>query len=166
MLKSTLLRYTNYNHWANEILLRLIDKEVDEEKLDKIIVSSFPSLRKTVFHIWDAENIWIKRLNEESLKDWPSKSFNGSFSSAMEKMLLNSKMFNEFVESSGDEELSIPFTYLNTEGKSFSNPIWEAVLHCMNHSTYHRGQVVTILRQLAVENIPSTDYITYTRIRK
>lgn len=166
MLKSTLLRYTNYNYWANETLLKLIEKEVNEEKLDKNLVSSFPSLRKTVFHIWDAEHIWIKRLNGESLLDWPSKSFKGKISSASEKMLLNSKSFIEFIEKNGDEELSIPFTYLNTEGKSFSNPIWEAVLHCMNHSTYHRGQVVTMLRQLAVENIPSTDYIAYTRIRK
>ncbi len=166
MIRSTLLRYTNYNYWANETLVKLIDKSITEEKLDTTIISSFPSLRKTVYHIWDAEHIWIKRLNGESLLDWPSKSFNGKFSSGMDKMLLNSKSFIEFVERSSDEELSIPFTYLNTEGKSFSNPIWEAVLHCMNHSTYHRGQVVTMMRQLAIENIPSTDYITYSRVGK
>jgi uncharacterized damage-inducible protein DinB len=163
MLKNTLLRYSNYNYWANDRLLSLINKEVESEKLDRKIDSSFPSLRKTIYHIWDAESIWLKRLNGESVNDWPSKSFSGDFENARSKMLRNSKAFVEYVENRSEEELSIPFTYSNVEGKSFSNPVWESVLHCFNHSTYHRGQVVTLLRQLKITNIPATDFIAFGR---
>ena len=159
----TILIYTQYNYWANELLLSVIEKEMNDEMLDNIIVSSFPSLRKTVYHLWDAEFIWLKRLTGESLNEWPSKNFTGTFSEAKEKILLNDKSFIEFVRNLNDEKLSNTFTYKNIEGKTFTNPIWESVHHCMNHSTYHRGQIVTMFRQLGLTNIPSTDFITYCR---
>ena len=138
----TRLIYTQYNYWANELLLSVIEKEMTDKMLDKEIISSFPSLRKTVYHLWDAEFIWLKRLTGESLNNWPSKNFTGIFSEAKEKILLNDKSFIEFVGKLNDEKLSDSFTYKNVEGKTFTNPIWESVHHCMNHSTYHRGQVV------------------------
>ena len=159
----TILIYTQYNYWANELLLSVIEKEMNDEMLDNIIVSSFPSLRKTVYHLWHAEFIWLKRLTGESLNEWPSKNFTGAFSEAKEKILLNDKSFIEFVRNLNDEKLSNTFTYKNIEGKTFTNPIWESVHHCMNHSTYHRGQIVTMFRQLGLTNIPSTDFITYCR---
>ena len=36
-------------------------------------------------------------------------------------------------------------------------------LHVFNHSTYHNGQIVTMLRQLKIEKIPATDFIAWTR---
>ena len=161
-----LLKYSQYNKWANDLLISLIEKKINDEALDKIIVSSFPSLRKTVYHIWDAEFIWLKRLAGESLNDWPSKNFNGPFSEAKEKMLLNDSAFIDYIRNLNEEKLSGMFTYKNVEGKTFTNPLWEAILHCMNHSTYHRGQIVTILRQLGIESIPSTDFITFCRVSK
>ena len=165
MLKATLIRYTNYNLWANELLLNVIEKNVSNANFDKEISSSFPSLKKTIYHILDAELIWMKRLNGESLTDWPGKNFSGSLKEAKERILANDKEFINFVDNSSDEELAIPFTYKNIEGKMFSNPVWESILHCMNHSTYHRGQAVTMMRQLGVAELPSTDFITYCRIK-
>ena len=159
----TILIYTQYNYWANELLLSVIERDMNNKMLDKEIISSFPSLRKTAYHLWDAEFIWLKRLTGESLNNWPSKNFNGTFSEAKEKILLNDKLFIEFVEKLNVEKLSELFTYKNVEGKTFTNPMWESVHHCMNHSTYHRGQIVTMLRQLGITNIPSTDFISFCR---
>ena len=155
--------YLAFNYWANKLILDLIEKELNDTELDREIVSSFPSLRKTVYHLWDAEYIWLKRLTGQSLNDWPSKNFNGTFSEAKEKILLNDQSFIDYVENLNDEKILESFTYKNLEGKIFSNPKWESVHHCMNHSTYHRGQIVTMLRQLGVTNIPSTDFISFCR---
>ena len=159
-----LLRYIAYNHWANDIILSLIKTKVTNEQLDKEIISSFPSLRKTIYHIWDAEYLWLRRLNGESLLDWPSKNYNGEFSSACNSILSLDKDFIQYAEKLSAEKAETSLTYKNIEGKTFTNPIWESVLHCMNHSTYHRGQLVTILRQLGVTEIPSTDFISFCRI--
>ncbi|MCW3088046.1 MAG: hypothetical protein JWQ78_1432, partial [Sediminibacterium sp.] len=40
----------------------------------------------------------------------------------------------------------------------------EILLHLFNHGTYHRGQLVTLLRQVGVEEIPRTDYIEFSRL--
>ena len=158
-----LKRYLEYNYWANELILTFTEKKLNDEEREKEIVSSFSSLKKTIYHLWDAEFIWLKRLKGESLNDWPSKNFNGTFSETKEKILLNDQLFIDFVERLNDEKLSESFSYKNIEGKSFSNPRWESVHHCMNHSTYHRGQIVTMLRQLGITNIPSTDFISFCR---
>jgi uncharacterized damage-inducible protein DinB len=161
---TTLSQYTKYNYWANEILLSIILNELNNEKLDKTIISSFPSLRKTVYHLWDAEFLWIRRLKGESLDDWPSKKFSGTFSEAKALMLQTSQAFINYAAGLSENDLSKGFTYKNLEGKEFTNPIWESIMHCMNHSTYHRGQIVTMLRQLGITTIPSTDFITYCRV--
>ncbi len=162
MTSKILLKYAQYNYWANDILFSLAEKELDEEMLDREIVSSFPSMKKTIYHIWDAEFIWLKRLKGQSLSDWPGKSFKGTYSEAVKNILLNNLEFVEYVNEAADDLLKL-FSYKNIEGKIFSNPVWESIHHCMNHSTYHRGQVVTMLRQLEVTVIPSTDFITYCR---
>lgn len=119
--------------------------------------------RYSEYNHWDAEFIWLKRLKGESLNEWPSKNFTGSFSQAKEKFLLNDKAFIEFVNNLNTERLSESFTYKNVEGKTFTNQIWESIHHCMNHCTYHRGQIVTMFRQLGITNIPPTDFIAYCR---
>jgi uncharacterized damage-inducible protein DinB len=158
--------YAKFNRWANDQIFSLIEKEITEEYLDKKIVSSFPTLRKTIYHIWDAEFIWLKRLNGQSLSDWPSKNFNGKFSEAKKKILSIDDDFIDYVSKIDDQKANSSFTYRNIEGKTFTNQLWQSIHHCMNHSTYHRGQVVTIMRQLGVTNVPSTDFITYCRIGK
>ena len=164
MTSTFLTTYTKYNHWANAMLMTLIESEVKPDHFAKEIVSSYPSLQKTIYHIWDAEFIWLRRLNGESLYKWPSQDFKGPISEVKERMLHISKEFVYFVEGKTDEDLSKDFTYQNIEGKTFSNPVWQSVHHCMNHSTYHRGQAVTMLRQLGVTKIPPTDFIAFCRV--
>ncbi|MFK5047672.1 DinB family protein, partial [Klebsiella pneumoniae] len=62
-----------------------------------------------------------------------------------------------------ENELKASFTYKNLKGMLFSNEVWKTVHHVMNHSTYHRGQIVTMLRQLGVTQIPQSDYIAFIR---
>jgi len=44
--------------------------------------------------------------------------------------------------------------------------LFQILLHIFNHGTYHRGQLVTILQQLNIQNIPQTDFIVWTRKEK
>jgi uncharacterized damage-inducible protein DinB len=163
MINKITYQYTKYNLWANDLLFNLVEHHLPQDKRDHEIISSFPSVPKTIFHIWDAEYIWLKRLNGESLTEWPSKSFNGNFSEAIASINELDNAFIKYVQNLSDQNLLATIEYKNIEGITFSNPVWESVMHCMNHSTYHRGQLVTMLRQHGVTNIPSTDFITFCR---
>ena len=59
-MKELLVQYGTYNCWANQLIIDALLK-LNDSDLDKEILSSFPSLRKTVFHTWSAEYVWVQR---------------------------------------------------------------------------------------------------------
>ncbi|HMX78573.1 MAG TPA: DinB family protein, partial [Chitinophagaceae bacterium] len=62
-----------------------------------------------------------------------------------------------------DISLEHTIQYYNTKKENFKQPVWQIVLHVVNHSTYHRGQLINMLRQVGVEKLPHTDFIYWTR---
>lgn len=162
VVKELLLNYTKYNHWANEKVTEFL-KKLEPSLLDKEIPSSFNSIRKTIYHIWDAELIWFTRLAGNSFTDWPSKTFKGSDEEFYKSFLEQSKKFIDYTESKSEKELAENFEYTSMEGKPYKNPKSQSIHHCMNHSTFHRGQIITMLRTVGFTDLTSTDYITYIR---
>ena len=161
-MKELLRNYTKYNIWANERICEVLGK-LDPALLDKELTSSLKTLRKTIYHIWDAETIWHKRLNGKSLSGWPSESFKGDFAEFQTQFLGVSGNFFMYVLNKDKTQLKQELTYKNMEGKKFTHKITNIILHCINHSTFHRGQIITMLRNLGVTELPSTDYIAFLR---
>jgi len=159
-MKDLLLKYASYNLWANDRVSNLL-KGLDASILDKEIPSSFNTIRKTVFHIWDAEYIWLQRLNGLSLSDFPSKQYGAD--TPVEKFLETSESFKNFVADLPETEFSGDCVYKNLKGAEFRNPRNEIFQHVFNHSTFHRGQVITLLRNAGVTELPGTDFILYSR---
>lgn len=157
--------YTSYNVWANkqlgEVAIGLEDFDFDAE-----VNSSFTSIRKTFLHIWDAEYIWLSRIQELPLKNIPSKFFTGTKDGLIKQLLDTSSAFDEMAACQDILSLErvIEFKLLN--GDSNRSKIYEAIMHCMNHSTYHRGQLVTLFRQAGIKIIPSTDLMKFTRLQQ
>jgi uncharacterized damage-inducible protein DinB len=189
-MKELLISYTNYNLWANTKLLGFIESAAakDPAVLDKEIPSSFNTLRKTLYHIYYAENIWYKRLNGDSpvyakkeleniaahgnpsgsvaagLQPASKTNFSLSDLSQFKTLFLSqSQKFIDYVNQIEDNKLLSDFDYKSTEGKPYRNKIWQSVHHCMNHSTFHRGQLITMLRNAGYTDLTSTDFITYIR---
>ncbi len=161
-MKELLKDYTKYNIWANERICKVLES-LSPEILDKEQKSSFTSIRKTIYHIWDAETIWMKRLNGKSLHEWPSETFKGSFLEFQKEFLGGSGKFYMFVINKDGKDLAKELTYKNTKGVQFTTKIYHILQHAVNHSTFHRGQIITMLRNAGVTQLPSTDFIAYVR---
>ena len=159
-MKTLLHQYTSYNIWANTQFGILL-KDLDLALLDKEVISSFPSLRKTVFHIWDAELIWLSRMKKQVVAWPPSAQYKDP---SIDEFVNASKAFDEFVRLEDDDFLKGTTTYKNTKGIEFSNPNSGIIMHCMNHSTFHRGQLVTMLRTVGITKIPQTDLIAFLKM--
>jgi uncharacterized damage-inducible protein DinB len=147
-----------YNCWANERICSLIKDEL----ADAEVKSSFSSIRKTLYHVWDAQYIWELRLKGQSLKEGISKSFTGSLDEAKKLFLDQSAKLKDLFQE-GDEDRIID--YRNIAGQSFSSSIGEILLHVCNHSTFHRGQIVSMLRILGETELKATDLIAFYRER-
>ena len=161
-MKDIYLKYCNYNRWANQRLTAIF-KDLPEEKADQFIENSFPSAKKTILHIWDAEIIWLKRLQGENVNSFPSKTFVGSAIDAINGLLETSEAFRVFVEKQDEVFFGKPFAVETITSGVYTQKAYEMIHHCMNHSTYHRGQLLMMARQLGLRDLPSTDMIFYLR---
>ena len=163
-MKQHLLSLTKYNLWANTVICSFISKLTTEQFTQKLI-SSFENIKETVYHVWGAEYIWLERLNGISLSSFP-EDFSGSFNDFQSQFLDNSQKLIDYIESKNIDELNNVIDYSNLKGDKFSNNISNIITHVCNHSTFHRGQIVTLLRNVGMTDLSPTDFIFYTRINK
>ena len=70
-MKDYLLQLLDYDRWANDKLFALVDESI----ADRETPSSFNTLRKTIYHIWGAEELWLKRVRGDSTPVWQSQHF-------------------------------------------------------------------------------------------
>ena len=91
------------------------------------------------------------------------KIFNGNFEELSQQLLLLSKQWNDWIQSTNEVNLTHVFAYQNSKKEHFKQPVYEMLLHLFNHQTFHRGQLITMMRQNGIEKIPPTDFIVFSR---
>lgn len=158
-MKELLQQYADYNIWATKLLVDTINKLTEEEKT-KELASSFPSLYKTLQHMWLAEEVWWQRLKLVETIVLQSESFTGSFDELAAAQTKQSTQFYEWISGATENQLMHVFAYVRKK-EQFKMPVYQMLQHVFNHATYHRGQLVTMMRQLGVDKIPSTDFSTF-----
>jgi uncharacterized damage-inducible protein DinB len=157
-------RHLAYNDWANSKLAEILSS-VEPSLIDTETPSSFDTIKKTVYHVWDAQEIWFTRLKGNEITDWPSKSFTGSFEEGLKLFVESSKALHDFIASKDRDFLDKQIHYKNMKGVEYAQPVEDILFHLVNHGTFHRGQVVTMLRTLGHTNLQNTDLISYMRLQ-
>ena len=155
------LDYANYNIWANNRLINDLSLQTDN-LINQELTGSFPTIRATILHLWFAETGWLSRLNGNEWETSNVSKFSGSIEELFKSWQATSIAFRNFVEKA-DLEKPIQFEH---KGKSFSIPSREIAQTVFNHGSFHRGQVVMMMRQLGITDISQTDYIEWVRERQ
>jgi uncharacterized damage-inducible protein DinB len=155
-VKHLIDHYAAYDLWANTRLVERLSRE-PEAVLDAPVRSSFPSLRATLMHIRDAEHVWTCRINGVK-HNWPAEA-DGSLGT----LLKHNATLVDLVRHSDADALLRTCTYHDLKGNAHEQPAWQMLMHCFNHASYHRGQVVTIMRGLELVGIPALDLVVYQR---
>lgn len=163
-MKKLFEQYASYNVWANHRLIFVLE-QLDENTWYKQVPSSFDSLYKTVLHVWDSESVWLQRMRLHEHIIIPSDNFDPAFKDACNGWIHQSMQWESYIKSDQftEEAINSKLIYKNLKGEEFFQPVSEIVQHVFNHSTYHRGQLITMLRALQVDKLPSTDFIAFTR---
>lgn len=164
MLKQQIENYARYTVWANGKAIDFLLAS-GSEALHKEQASSFSTLEKTAYHIYDAEYVWIKRIKGEPWSWPPSANLKvNSFEEFCSVWKSISEELLAFTLSLTETDLQKFVSYKNSKGEPFNTIIADCLMHCFNHSTYHRGQIITMLRGAGFTKVTSTDYITFTRV--
>ncbi len=161
-LESLLKDYTTYNLWVNKRIVQWL-KTKPLDLMEREVPSSFPSLRATLIHIWAAEDVWLHRLQGTSPAEFISETFRGTNPELFDQLLQNSELFKNFTHRQSEEFFDHTTEYKHINGQTYEQNNAEIIQHCMQHSTYHRGQIVTIARNLGLTDPPKTDFIEYVR---
>lgn len=161
MYKALLKDLFEYNIWANKRLIEMIPVHLAEQEIN----SSFKSIAKTVYHLWDAQHIWLRRMEGESLDGWPSRKYDGTFADAATAYIKQCETLSEFVNSKPEEFFTSDLVYKDLKGNEFKQPNFEVLMQLYGHGCFHRGQIITLLRQLGQTDLLQTDYIRYCRER-
>ena len=153
----------DYNAWANRRALSAAEK-LSLEQFIRSVTSSFSSVRDTLAHICAAEWIWLERFQGRSPSSLLDLARCQDVPSLREHWLPQEQRLLEFVRGLAPSELEREFEYKTLTLGVNRNPLWQSLLHVVNHGTYHRGQVTTLLRQLGAEPV-LTDLIYFYRER-
>lgn len=153
----------DFNTWANR---RTLDtcSGLAPEQFTRDLGSSFPSVRDTLAHIYGAEWIWLERWQGRVPAGLPKPADFPDFESVRRRLTEKDRDLVDYVASLSPDDLQRVVQFKTTAGVSFSQPLWQCLQHVANHSTYHRGQVVTMLRQLGAKPT-STDLAGFYRER-
>jgi uncharacterized damage-inducible protein DinB len=163
-MKILLTQYSAYHQWANQLIIETISK-LPETLQEQEMISSFQSLKATLMHMWDAEVTWWQRIKLLETITPPSADFSGTCSDIAKGIMQQSKLWHEWILNASEHMLEHEFIYYNSKREKFKQATCQVLLHLFNHGTYHRGQIVTLLRQMEVGNIPPTDFIVWSRKR-
>jgi uncharacterized damage-inducible protein DinB len=165
MTKSYFIELAEYNIWANDIVCSWLE-QINDEQWNQKIVSSFDSIQQTVLHIISAETAWLDRLQKKEKVRWLQKEYNGSKDEHIALWKDVSKQLKNSIESFDETKMNDMLTFKRFNGEENTMKYYEVFAHTFNHSTYHRGQVVTMLRQAGFTNVQSTDLLGFYRIKQ
>ena len=148
-----------YNRWANAMVLKSVSV-LTNDQFTRDLVGSYRSVRDALVHIMSAEWIWLMRwkgTSPQAMLD-PAEFLRLDLVAAKWSQI--EKEQAAFVKGVTDESLKEVITYVNTRGETWRYPLTHMMQHLVNHSSYHRGQVSLMLRQLGAEPTP-TDLLVF-----
>lgn len=162
MNKTYFLQLADYNVWANAKAISWL-QQISDAQWEQDVNSSFRSVRQTVLHMASAEKIWIDFWTKAAEPVFISGTFNGSKQELMALWEQASTGMRSFLSAYPEQALMEPVLFKYPRGGEAQLPFMQTFAHIMNHSTYHRGQLVTLLRQVGFTGMSSIDLATFYR---
>lgn len=153
----------DYDFWANH---RALDAcaALNDEQFTRNLGNSFSSVRDTLCHICGAEWIWLERWHGRSPGALPNAADCSNLEAVRRRWAEVERDLLDYVASLTSDDLQRVVNFKTLAGVPYSQQLWQCLQHVANHSTYHRGQITTMLRQLGAKPV-STDMIAFYRER-
>jgi len=144
-----------YDRWANARMFEAVDALTDEQ---------FASVRETLVHIVGVEWIWFQRCNGANPRSTPDWMDNPTRNVLRTQLRAIERDWQEYAGALRDEDLPRVIEYVRLAGEPGSRMLVHLLQHVVNHSTYHRGQVATRIRQAGGTPV-ETDFLHFTGIQ-
>jgi uncharacterized damage-inducible protein DinB len=156
----TLRQQLDYSAWASQRLLEEASK-LSPGELTHDFKTADKSVLETLVHVFAADRIWLSRVQGTTRasfidpqdrdlavlnKEWPALQ----------------QSWKQYTAALSDQDVLKVISYKDTKGNAYQQPLWQILLHLVNHGTHHRGQVSGFLRSMG-HTPPVLDLMAYYR---
>jgi uncharacterized damage-inducible protein DinB len=148
--------YANYNLWAVSTLVNWLRTKTPEQ-LETEVPSSFPTIGKTLVHILQTQQYWFSVISNT---EFTPEEFTGTTEDIFAAIVAHSETLARYIQNMTEEDLEDKALVQNPWFECNFNK-FEYLIQLVNHGTYHRGQIITIGRNLGFTDAPMTDYNFY-----
>lgn len=150
-----------FNAWANNRIFEGVAQLTPEQYM-RDMKSSHGNIHGTLVHMVGAEKMWLSRWAGIPDRTYLNAADVGSLHELKEIWERVGHDTAKLLSTLNDKKLQETITYTIAKGDTYTNLYWQTLQHVVDHSTYHRGQVITLMRQLGVKP-PSTGLIVFYR---
>jgi uncharacterized damage-inducible protein DinB len=135
-----------YNAWANRRVLDTASMLPLAQYLAN--QDNTGSIRDTLVHTASAEWLWLERWQGRSPRAlWQAEDF-PDVGTLRDRWLPVEQATRDYVSSLTDSDLARVVAYENFQGETWAYPLWQQLLHQVNHSTQHRSEAALALTRL------------------
>ncbi len=158
---ATLILHLRYTAWASARLVEAASN-LSPAELMQDFKTSEKSVVGTLAHTFAADRVWWHRINGTIPAKFidPEKDFLLQTLQTEWPALL--AQWEQFISAKDEPALSAKIEYKDLKGNPYATPLWQIVLHVVNHGTHHRGQASGMIRALG-HTPPPLDLIAYYR---
>ena len=135
-----------YSAWASQRLVQAAS-ELTEAELVRDFQTSDRSVLGTLVHTFAADRVWLARLRQSQRLQYSSEA-DYKLSVLQNDWPELYRQWDELLAGWYDDAVCADLTYQDMRGRTWIQPIWQLVLHVVNHGTHHRGQVSGFLRAM------------------
>jgi uncharacterized damage-inducible protein DinB len=152
----------DYNYWADA---RILDaaRAIPQDALARPLGLSYGGVFGTLVHTLAAEWVWHSRFarGESPAKSLTPDQF-PDLKALRARWAKEEMAMRSYLKALDDARLDAAFTYRTTDGKSYSTPLWQALLHLLNHGTQHRSEAAAEITRMG-SSPGDIDYMVYIR---
>jgi uncharacterized damage-inducible protein DinB len=135
-----------YSAWANARILDTAEQLTPEQFTTS--GDGFDSIRDTLVHTASAQWLWLERWRETSPRElWDPAGF-ADVAALRIRWEEVEAATSEYVATLREPDLARVVSYVNFQGKRWAYPLWQQLLHQVNHATQHRSEAALLLTRL------------------
>lgn len=149
-----------YLFWAHERMMSSVS-QLPPEELTRDMKSGHRSVRDTLVHMMSSEWIWLSRWHGISPTAMLDPKAFPTLEALDERWGRIRVDLQRFLGQIRDQDLLNPLVYRNIRGEDVTLPLLCSLQHLVNHNSYHRGQVATLLRQMGRDPMSTDLFLFY-----
>jgi uncharacterized damage-inducible protein DinB len=147
----------DYHRWATVKVLSACEP-LGREEMTRQLYTSHGSLLGTLVHMYRVDGVWLRRLRGHALAPPPDAppdfaELRAAWGPVMDGL-------HSFASDLPEDRVEADLPYRSLVSGDQVLRVWQAMMQVVNHGSYHRGQIITMLRQLGHEAV-STDISLY-----